>query len=104
MPSEIYIEHRIRLVQLPTWPSFMTGQLVYMLRKARLVSTTIGCAWKYGRSFLAATRRTSVACSRRVYRVSTLDRDLLTKNISLCFQFLSSLNKAALTKAYDIAK
>ena len=39
-----------------------------------------------------------------VYRVSTSDRDLLTKNIGLCFQFLSSLNKAALIEAFDTAK
>ena len=38
-----------------------------------------------GRSFLAATWRASTACSRRVYRVSNLDRDFLTKNIGLIF-------------------
>ena len=33
-----------------------------------------------------------------VYRVSTSDRDLLTKNIGLFFQFLSSLNKLHLLR------
>ena len=55
-----------------------------------------------GRSFLAATRRASVACSRRVYRVSTSDKDLLTKTIDLYFWF-SSLNKVAFTEAFEIA-
>ena len=62
---------------------------------------TIGCAWKQGRNFLAATWRASAACSRLVYRVSASDRDLLTKNIGLWFWFSSSLNKAALTEAFD---
>ena len=35
-----------------------------VLERGRLVSTTMGCAWKYGRSFLAAIRRAKVACSR----------------------------------------
>ena len=48
---------------------------------------TTGCAWKYGQSFLAATRRTNAAYSRLVYRVSISDRDLLTKNIGLFFGF-----------------
>ena len=43
-------------------------------------------------------------CSRRVYQVSTSDKYLLTKNIGLYFWFSSSLNKAALTKASDIAR
>ena len=40
----------------------------------------------------------------QVYRVFALDRNLLTKNIGLCFQFSSSLNKVALTKAFDTAR
>ena len=32
------------------------------------------------------------------------DRDFLTKNIGLCFQFSSSLNKAALTDTSETAK
>ena len=32
--------------------------------RGRSVSTTMGCAWKYGRSFLAAIRRAKAACSR----------------------------------------
>ena len=47
-------------------------------------------------SFLATTQRAGAAYSRRVYRVSASNRDLLTKNTSLYFQFSSSLNKAAL--------
>ena len=35
-----------------------------VLRKGRSVSTTMGCAWKYGRSFLAAIRRAKASCSR----------------------------------------
>ena len=57
-----------------------------------------------GESFLAATWRAITACARRVYQVSTSDRDFLMKNISPCFQFSSSLNKAELTKAFDTAK
>ena len=68
------------------------------------MSTMIGCAWKYGRSFLAATRIANAACSRWVYRVSASDGDLLTKNIGPCFQFSSSLNNAALTEIYETAK
>ena len=35
-----------------------------VLRRGRSVSTTMGCAWKYGQSFLAAIRRAKAACSR----------------------------------------
>ena len=35
-----------------------------VLRKGRSVNTTMGCAWKYGQSFLAAIRRAKAACSR----------------------------------------
>ena len=52
-------------------------------------------------SFLAATQRASASCSRRVYRVSSLDKDFLTKNSSLCFWFSSSLNKAALIETSE---
>ena len=51
-----------------------------------------------------ATRRASVACSRRVYRVSTLNKDFHMKNIGLCFRFSSSLNNVALTEISESAK
>ena len=35
-----------------------------VLRRGRSVSTTMGCAWKYGWSFLAAIRRAKAASSR----------------------------------------
>ena len=35
-----------------------------VLRRGKSVSTTMGCAWKYGRSFLVAIRRAKAACSR----------------------------------------
>ena len=35
-----------------------------LLRRGRSVSTTMGCAWKYGRSFLAAIQMVKAACSR----------------------------------------
>ena len=54
--------------------------------------------------FSCHTRKASVACSIRVYRVSASDRDFLTKNISLCFRFSSSLNKAALTNTSETVK
>ena len=50
------------------------------------------------------TWRANAACSRQVYQVSALDRDLLTKNIGLCFRFSSSLNNAALTEIFETAK
>ena len=56
------------------------------------------------RSFLAATRRASAACLSRVYRVSASDRDLLTKNIGLFFQFSSSFNRVVLIEASDTAR
>ena len=64
----------------------------------------MGCAWKYGRSFLVATRRANVACSRWLYRVSPLAKDLLTKNNGLYFLFSYSLNRAALTETSKTAK
>ena len=39
-----------------------------------------------------------------VYRISASDRDLLMKNIGLCFRFLFSLNKDALIEASDTAR
>ena len=54
-----------------------------------------------GTKFLAATIRVSVACSRRVYWVFASDKDLLTKNISLCFRYSSSLNKVMLTETSE---
>ena len=62
------------------------------------------CAWKYGQSFLVATRRANAACSRWLYRVSASTKDLLTKNTSLCFLFSFSLNRAALTETSETAK
>ena len=62
------------------------------------------CAWKYGRSFVVATRRANVAYSRWSYQVSASTKDLLTKNTGLCFLFSYSLNRAALTKTSETAK
>ena len=75
-----------------------------VLRRGRLVSSTMGCAWKYGRSFLVATRRANAAYLRWLYRVSASAKDLLTKNTGLCFLFSSSLNRKALTKTSETAK
>ena len=75
-----------------------------VLRRGRPVSTTIGCAWKYGRSFFVATRKANVACSRWLYRVSTSAKDLLTKNTGLYFLLSSSLNKAALIETFETAR
>ena len=68
------------------------------------MSTTMGCSWKYGRSFLVSTRRANAACSRWLYRVSASAKDLLTKNTGLFFLFSSSLNRAALTETSETAK
>ena len=75
-----------------------------MLRRGRSVSTTMGCAWKYGRSFFVATQRANAAYSRWLYRVSTSAKDLLKKNTCLCFLFSSFLNRAALTETSETAK
>ena len=75
-----------------------------VLRRGRSVSTTMGYSWKYGRSFIVATRRANVACSRWLYRVSTSGKDLLKKNIGLYFMFSSSLNRVALTKTSKTGK
>ena len=75
-----------------------------VLRRGRSISTTMGCAWKYGRSFLVSTWRANAAYSRWLYWVSASAKDLLTKNIGLCFQFSSSLNKAALIETSETAK
>ena len=57
-----------------------------------------------GVKFLSYTQRANATCSRQVYRVFALDRDLLMKNIGLCFRFSSSLNRVALTEAFDTAR
>ena len=57
----------------------------------------MGCAWKYGRSFLVSTRRAKAACLRWLYLVFASTKDLLTKNTGLCLLFVFSLNRAALT-------
>ena len=75
-----------------------------VLQRGRLVSTTMGCAWKYGQSFLVATRRANATCSRWLYRVSASTKDLLAKNTGLFFLFSSSLNKVALTETSETAK
>ena len=64
----------------------------------------MGCAWKYGRSFLVSTQRANAAYSRWLYRVSTSTKDLLTKNTGICFLLSSSLNRAAFTKTFETAK
>ena len=68
------------------------------------MSIVIRCAWKWGRSFLAATLSARDACSRRVYRVFVSDRDFLMKNTGFCCRCSSSLNKAALTETSDTTK
>ena len=75
-----------------------------VLQKGRSVSTTMGCAWNYGRSFLVATRRANASYSRWIYWVSESAKDLLTKNTSLCFLFSSSLNRAALNETSETTK
>ena len=74
------------------------------LQRGRSVSTTMGCAWKYGPSFFVATRGANVAYSRWLYWVSTSAKDFLTKNNGLCFLFSSSLNRAALIETSETAK
>ena len=73
-------------------------------RRGRSVNTTMGCAWKYGRSFLVATRRYNSTCSRWLYQFSTSPKDLLTKNAGLCFLFSSSMNRATLIETSETAK
>ena len=75
-----------------------------VLRRGRPVSTTMGCTWKYGRSFFVTTRRANVTCLRWLYLVSALVKDLLIKNTSLCLLFSSSLNRAALTETSETAR
>ena len=75
-----------------------------VVRRGRSVSTTMGCAWKNGRSFFVATRRANVACSRWLYRVSASVMDLLTKNTGHYFLFSSSFNRAAITETSETAK
>ena len=64
----------------------------------------MGCAWKYGRSFLVATRRAKAACSRWLYLVFASAKDLLTKNTGLCLLSTVSLNRAALIATSETAK
>ena len=64
----------------------------------------MGCAWKYGRSFLVATRRAKAAYSRWMYLVSASAKDLLTKNTGLCLASAFSLNRAALIATSETAK
>ena len=64
----------------------------------------MGCAWKYGCNFLAATRRAKAACSRGLYLVSALANDLLMKNTGLCFPSSFSLNRATLIAMSETAK
>ena len=64
----------------------------------------MGCAWKYGQNFFIATRRANAFYSRWLYRVSASAKDLVTKNIGLGFLFSSSLNRAALTETFEIAR
>ena len=78
--------------------------LCVVLRRGRSVNTTMRCAWKYGRSFLAAIWRARAACSRWLYLVSASAKDLLMKNIGLCFPSSFSLNSAALTAISEIAR
>ena len=75
-----------------------------VLRRGRSVRTTMGCAWKYGWSFLVATWRANAAYSRWLYWVFASAKDLVTKNTGLCFIFSSSLNKAALIETSETAK
>ena len=64
----------------------------------------MGCAWKYGRSFLVATQRAKAAYSRWLYLVSASAQDLLTKNTGLYLPSSFSLNRAALTTTFETAK
>ena len=75
-----------------------------VLRRGRSVSTIMGCSWRYGQSFFVATRKANAACLRWIYQVFASAKDLLTKNIGLCFLFSSSLNMAALTETSKTAK
>ena len=75
-----------------------------VLQRGRSVSTTMGCAWKYGRSFFVATWRANAAYSRWLYRGFAPVKDLLTKITGLCFLFLSSLNSTTLTQISETAR
>ena len=57
-----------------------------------------------GAKLLSCHKRASVAYSRRVYRVSALDKAFLMKNIGLCFRFSFSLNKATLIETSKTAR
>ena len=66
--------------------------LCIVLCKGRLVSTTMGVCLEVGTKLLSCHTEASSACSRQVYRIFASNKDLLTKNIGLCFWFLSYLN------------
>ena len=57
-----------------------------------------------GAKLLSHHMESSVACPRWVCWVSTSNRDLLMKNIGLCFRFSFSLNKVSLTEASNTAR
>ena len=54
-----------------------------------------------GRSFLTTMQRANATCSRWVYQVSTVDKDLLVNNKGSYFRFSSSLSKVALIEASE---
>ena len=64
----------------------------------------MGCAWKYWQSFLVATLRAKAACSRWLYLIYELAKDLLMKNTGLCLPFSFSLNRVALTTTSETAR
>ena len=64
----------------------------------------MGCAWKYGQSFLVATQRAKAACSRWMYLVSVSAKHLLKKNTGLCLPSVFSLNRATLTTTSETAR
>ena len=64
----------------------------------------MGCAWKYGRSFLVATRKAKATCSRWMYLVSVSAKDLLMKNTGLYLPSVFSLNRATLTATSETAR
>ena len=51
-----------------------------------------GVCLEVGTKLLSCHTEASSACSRQVYRIFASNKDLLTKNIGLCFWFLSYLN------------
>ena len=75
-----------------------------MPRSGKLLNTTMGLAWKYGRSFQAAVQRAKAARLRWLYLVTSSVKDLLTKNTGLNLASPHSLNKAALTAISEAAR